>query len=198
MAAFARFSHRANIEQSCSLASCQLRGASLFFFSGIVLKRKILKCIINKVASSMSCPFFSFSLLLSSPFAPGWSPPLNEPDSRCQATRLPGSGTLMNSDSVFRDGACQHVGTDRLMSTRTWASSFDSQGAKPHVTLMPHAPCPMPLGGSAVWCCSLFYLLLLLLVCILEFHFSIKSMCGLRVVEFARGVLEPFPTRRTP
>lgn len=34
----------------------------------------------------------------------------------------------MNSDSVFRDRARQHVGMDRLMSTRMWASSFDSQG----------------------------------------------------------------------
>lgn len=101
----------------------------------------------------------------------------------------------MNSDSVFRDGACQHVGTDRLMSTRTWASSFDLQGAKPHVTLMPLAPWGW---GGAAWCCSLFYFLLLLLVRILEFYFSIKSMCGMRVVGFAGGVLEPFPTRRTP
>lgn len=60
----------------------------------------------------------------------------------------------MNSDSVFRDGACQHVGTDRLMSTRTWASSFDLQGAKPHVTLMPLAP--WGWGGR---CLVLFFIL---------------------------------------
>lgn len=46
----------------------------------------------------------------------------------------------MNSDSVFRDGARQHVGMDGLMNTRTWASSFDSRGS----TLMHH-------GGQGRW-----------------------------------------------
>lgn len=51
----------------------------------------------------MPCPFSIPFCFLS---LGAWlKSPLDEPDLCCQATRLPGSGTLMNSDSVSETGA---------------------------------------------------------------------------------------------
>lgn len=97
----------------------------------------------------------------------------------------------MNSDSVFRDRARQHVGMDGLMNTRTWASSFDSRGSTPCVTLMPH-------GGQGRWLAAWCYFLFFTTFNTHLFHFSIKSMCELWVVCFAGGISESFPMRRTP